>query len=270
MNNFRIAKNVLNLNTKHINHIMMGENSDAEEIQKSVEEQIQEAVSAAREEAQIETQGLKASQQSLLEEKKKIEKSLKKFEGVDLEGLQALQKQVENDEVLRLHAEGKHNEAYEKMQEGERLTFNATKEALESQIKDLKEGNESNILLIDKLLIGGGAKSAFTKANGLPSATDTVELLAKEIWKVENGIPVARNEKGEMMQGAEGALTMQEWTEDLKKSHSYLFPQSETGGANGGDGTNGGLKSIEQQIIEAANSGKHDEVRRLRKERDKK
>lgn len=217
------------------------------------------------------TRGLKNKNSELLDSLAKYKAEARKFEGLDVEALKSLQKKVEQDEILKLHAEGKHTEAYDRMMEKERAIFESEKEKYIDELKAAQESAKTNKDLVETLLIDGGAQTEFAKANGLPEATPDILARARAVWKVEDGSTVARDNKtGELLRGEKGPLTMAEWIKGLKKDAPHLFVGSRGANALGGQGgQSGAADSIEAEMLAASESGDINKLRELRKRRYK-
>jgi hypothetical protein len=94
-------------------------------------------------------------------------------------------------------------------------------------------------------------------------------LRARATWSEDDdGTLVARDEKGDLITGKDGAITMNEWVESLKESSPHLFPRSKGAGL-GGDDDDSSLEGLDAQIIAASKSGDFKKLRKLREEREK-
>lgn len=254
-----------------VNAVRHGEEGDPPVLpttKEDLDKAIAAAVTAAETRVKSEFEGTATKNRELLDELKPLKALAKSVEGLDIEGLKELKGKIENDNILKLFSEGKHTEALEAATERLRVTHNAEKESLTTTITELQESNRINVELVDKLLIDGGSQSAFILAKGKPTAVDDVAARARQTWKVEKGELVARNDKGEMIQGAKGPLTMAEWAEGLKKTAPHLFPDSEGAGLGGEGGGGGGDGGLEAQILAASAAGDMKKLRELRKKRD--
>jgi hypothetical protein len=229
---------------------------------------IQSAIDSAVSAATAPLQGLSTKNTELMSELKDARRSLKAFEGVDVEGLLALQKTVEGDEVLKLAAAGDHTGAIEKATERLQVTHQSEMTTINEQMASLRLEAETNTNLVQSLLIDGGAQQSFMEVGGRQTALEDVAARARKEWRVEDGEPVARDENGLIRAGAKGPLTMSEWAANLKEIAPHLFPNSEGGDLGGGDSGAEGSNSLEAQILAATNSGDFSKLRELRKVRD--
>lgn len=233
---------------------------------------IANAVSAATAEAERKREeaisGLTAKNRELLGSLDEVKGKLKTFDGVDVKGLLDLKGKIEGDEILKLMAEGKHDVAIEKATERLRATHEADLTKITTELQTVRGESQRDKNLIDKLLIEGGAKAALVNAKGFPEAQEDAALLARSVWKVEfdaQGNPrlAARDADGELLKGENGALTIEEWAESLKKSRPHWFPASEGGNLKGAKGQKIDPNDIDAQIYAASKRSDVDEVRRL-------
>jgi hypothetical protein len=210
--------------------------------------------------------GIKTKNAELLESVKEANAKLLKFDGVDIEGLTALQKTIENDEILSLAAAGKHTEAIDKATEKLRVTHSAEIDAATEEKTTLTQENVSLKSRLSNLQIGGKVTSAFITEKGHDTAMQDVVTRANSIFQLEDGSddPIARDVDGKIIQGEKGPLTVQEWVISLKKTAPHLFPNSTSGDMT--DNKDGKVPTdIEAQILAASKDGQHEKVRELRK-----
>lgn len=213
--------------------------------------------------------GLKSKNSELLESLTQTKKTLKDWDGLDPTEVRDMMDRLSKDEELKLLSEGKHEEAWSKRLEkvgakhqseidgltADRDSATAERDRLAEQVRDL---------VIDQKVL-----SAFMGEKGLESAAPDVVLRAKAAFKIEDGTPIARDENGEIIRGADGAITVEEWVGSLKQSAPHLFPGSQGAGAGGAGGAAGG-GDVEARLAAASESGNMAEYRRLRAERDQK
>ncbi|KXJ45884.1 hypothetical protein [Marinobacter sp. Hex_13] len=196
--------------------------------------------------------GLESNKQQVLDELKTERASRKKLEGTveSLKGafgdrtpedVKAMMDRLENDELARLAAEGNTEKLLEKHKERWEADRKSSEAALQSQIDELTTERDKLNSELSKELIDNRAMAAATKAGVIPESLDVVKMLAKSQWKLEEGEPVLRDEKGEIVTGKKGALTFEEWaTESLRETHSYLFPRPSGADLRGNNGNQGG------------------------------
>lgn len=221
------------------------------------------AIAAAVAEA---TAGLKAKNEELIAASKKTKDQLKAWEGLDPARVRSLLDQVENDEVLKLHTEGKHDDAYNKRMEKERSTWQSKLDALTGEATTYKTKAEQLENQVRDLVIDQQVLTSFVAEKGLETAAPDVVLRAKSAFKIEDGVPIARDAKGEIIRGATGPITIKEWIASLKTTAPHLFPGSSGAGAGGGKGGSAG-SDIDAQMEAAAAAGNMELYRELRKKK---
>ncbi len=192
--------------------------------------------------------GLETNKQQVLDELKKERESRKKMEGTlaslqsafgerTPEDVREMMDRLENDEMARLAAEGKTDELLKKHRERWEADKKSEIAALQKQIDDLEKGKQDLETKLTQELIDNRAMAAATKAGVIPDSLEVVKMLAKHQWQLEDGQPVLRDQKGEIVTGKSGAITFDEWAaEKLQESHPYLFPQPAGSGAPGASG----------------------------------
>jgi hypothetical protein len=86
------------------------------------------------------------------------------------------------------------------------------------------------------LLIDNAVKNAAIKNGVVDTAVDDLVLRARSTYALEKGVPVAKDEKGNVIYGKDGATPMpiEDWMVGLKKTAPHLFRGSTGSGANGG------------------------------------
>jgi hypothetical protein len=104
---------------------------------------------------------------------------------------------------------------------------------------------------LNKLIIDGVATREFIAEKGEETAIPDVMRRVRDVFKTENGEPVARDAEGKLVAGASGApLTVKEYIQSLRKSAPHLFPRSE--GADMRTGADGKGKSDDERLADAA------------------
>jgi hypothetical protein len=214
------------------------------------------------------TSGLKSKNKELLDTVKSTKDALKPWEGLDPEKVKGFMTKLEKDEELKLLAEGKTDEAFQRRLERvnadhqsqlenvsqERDKYQTELEKAQSQVRDL---------IIDQQVI-----SSFMAEKGHESAAPDVVNRAKAAFTIEDGEPIARDSKGEIIRGKDGPITIQEWVTNLKDAAPHLFPGSSGAGATGSGGS-GSRSSLDARMQEAADAGNMKEYKRLRDEKAK-
>lgn len=228
--------------------------------QEQVDTMVQEKVDVA-------VFGLKAKNTELIGNLKDTQKIVKSWEGLDPENVRNLMDKLEGDEVLKLHAEGKHDDAYNKRMETERATHQSKVDGIVTERDTLAGDLEKSRSQVRDLIIDQQVITSFMMEKGLETAAPDVVLRAKATFTIEDGVAIARDGKGEIIRGKEGPITIPEWVTSLKTSAGHLFPGSHGAGAEGSGGRGG--SDLASQLIAAADKGDMVEYKRLRKEADK-
>lgn len=151
---------------------------------------------------------------------------LKDIDPVKYKELTVLQRKIQEKEYI---------EAGE-VEKAVNLRVDAMREEKDSQIKTLTETATTQAAQLTTLLINNVVKDAAIKSGVVPTAVDDVVLRATTMFKIENGVPVAKNAKGEIVYGKDGKTPMSvpEWVVDLKKTAPHLFQGAVGSGAGGG------------------------------------
>jgi hypothetical protein len=226
---------------------------------------IQAQIAAAVEAA---TAGLKTKNQELLQGLSEAKKGLKNWEGLNPQEVRDMMERLSKDEELKLLAEGKHDEAWNKRLEKVSATHKSQLEALQTEAGTYKTSLEKAQEQIRDLVIDQQVLTGFMAEKGLESAAPDVVLRAKAAFKIEDGTPIARDKNGEIIRGKDGAITIPEWIASLKQTAPHLFPGSVGAGAEGGGpGSRGG--DIDARMEKAANSGDMKLYRQLKEEKAK-
>ena len=105
-----------------------------------------------------------------------------------------------------------------------------------TKIKELEDSNAKKDLRIKHLMIDQQVKDAFTTEGGVATALTDVVTRARGTFDLEEGVPVARDNDGDLIRGDDGPITIAEWVKSLKKQAPHLFPPSKGAGLGGGKG----------------------------------
>lgn len=209
------------------------------------------------------TSGLKKKNDELLGKVKEFDSKLKPWEGLDPENVRKVLTTFDQNEELKMLAEGKHEEVIHRRIEREEARWKSQLEEVSTWAQTLEEQLQASNDQVRDLMIDTSVVSAFIAEGGLPTAKDDVVLRATVFFDVEDGQVVARDNKGELIRGKDGPITIQEWVANLKTSAPHLFPGSRGAGATGGTGGNG---DVETRMAAAAAAGDLKTYRKLRDE----
>lgn len=128
-----------------------------------------------------------------------------------------------------------------KLEEVVNLRVGTMKTAFETEKTSLTTQLQKSNNMLSKLMIDDAVKSAAIKAGIHPTAVDDIVLRARGVYAVDNGLPVPKNDKGEVIYGKDGKTPMpvDEWIVNLKPVAPHLFMGSNGSGAGGGGRTGG-------------------------------
>lgn len=191
----------------------------------------------------------------------KLADSKKAWGDLDPETVRNTMKMFEENQDLKDIADGKFQEVLDRKMEKERSTYNSTVTTLEEENANLKKQVESSNGQISKLVIDGQATAEFTKLGGAPEAIVDMVARANSIFKLEDGTPIARDANGEIIEGKNGPITINEWAGSLVESAPHFF-----GNSSGPDGGDGGSRrsGLEAKLAAAAAANDMTEYRRIK------
>lgn len=204
-----------------------------------------------------EAAALREKNSTLLNEKKTLsgfQKTIESLGGSEaLAALKEFKEKIENDEILKLASEGKHDEAIKRATEKVEVRLNAEKTELENKVTETEQKYNQLNENFTKLVIDSVVAREYLGEKGFETAVDDAVFRARQVFVVEDGQPVARDKDGNLVQGEKGALTVKEWINNyLKKTAPHLFPNSNgTGRMTGSDD----VDSFASSLLEAAKKG---------------
>ena len=208
--------------------------------------------------------GLRTKNAALLGAQKELTGQLKNWDGLDPVAVRTTLDAVNNNEEMRLLASGDTEGAFAKRLETVTAKHQSALDTLTSE-RDAHSGTVEQLSAqVRDLIIDQQVTAAFIGEKGLETAVTDVVLRAKGAFKIEEGLPVARDAEGQIIRGSDGPITIEEWVVSRKKDAPHWFPRSTTPGADGGDG--GGGSDVHARMHAAAEAGNVREYRRLRKE----
>jgi len=179
-----------------------------------------------------------------------------KFKGLDPEAARAALKAAEDAGDQTLIAEGKMDEVIEQRTERMRKEFADQLAAKDAALEKANESGAATIAQLAEISIFGAVKDAALSKGARKEALQDVTNRAREVWRMEEGKPVARNGE-DLIYGKQGeALTVEEWVDTLSTEAAYLFEPSKGGGAGGGDGAgNRGGNSGDVKLVSPEHAG---------------
>ena len=198
------------------------------EVQKAIQEKIEAEVA-----------GLKKKNSEVIADQKKLKETLAQFDGLDVEKMRNLQKQMEANAELALLAEGKTEEVIARRVELLKKDYDsqltAREEKLKEQAKAIADKDES----LRKLVVDGKIRETFISLDFEPAAMDDVLRNAREVFIMDkDGKVVPRDADGNMLFGKDGTtlLDTKAWLELQAEKKPYLRRASKGAGANGNNG----------------------------------
>lgn len=186
-----------------------------------------------------EVSGLKNKNLELIEKDKKLKENLKQYEGLDIEKLKALQKQMEENEEMRLLAEGKTEEVLNRRTEALKKDYQQQLEAREAKLEELTALLKKRDEDFTELVVDGGIRQAYAELDFEPTAMEDIVNLGRRTFIMDDkGETVPRDSNGNIIFGKDGQtpVTYKEWLEGLVESRPYLRRASTGSGATGNMG----------------------------------
>lgn len=209
-----------------------GKATNVEELLNNPE--VQKAIQAKLD---AEVAGLKSKNSELLDKFKKVSEQVKAFDGLDIDKIKTLQKQMEENEEMRLLAEGKTEEVVNRRIENMKRDFDAQLAAREQKLTEFQSVLKTKDEKLAELVIDGQIREAYVGLDFEPAAMeDTLMVGRKTFIMDENGKAVPRDSHGNLIFGKDGKtpITAKEWLENLSETKKYLRRQSIGAGAQGG------------------------------------
>lgn len=206
---------------------------------------------------------IKAKNDELIAEKRKLQEFASTFEGIDKDTLKNYMERLKNDEETRLIAEGKIDEVMARRTDRMRETYQSQ---IEERAKALEDANARFQRLeqeFNQSKIEAAVRDAATAAKVEPTAIDDVLARARSHFTLIEGRLVSKDQHtGEIRIGADGKSPYSpvDFMEDLKKSAPHFWPRSTSGGFTGP----GGAAAASDQAQAALARGDFAEYKRLR------
>lgn len=189
--------------------------------------ELQTQIAAAVEAA---TSGLKAKNTELLGSVHTLKDKTKAFDGLDLESLKALQARLDQDEDVKLLAEGKTMQVIEKHTERMRAQHVAELAAKDELIqKEAQRADSYKGHVLDSQLLA--VTSGLHK-----SAVEDALLLGRNMFQLDaQGKAVKIGANGVVELGKDGATPFSpaEWIEQAKETKPHWFPATTSGSGSG-------------------------------------
>jgi hypothetical protein len=220
-----------------------------------IESKTKEAATAAADAAVTE---LKTKNAEILDEKKKLQGLMAKFDGLDVDKAKKAMDFIEKNETARLIAEGKSDEVIEQLTEKLRLKHQEQLDELTKKLSDSESTATTFRSRYEQKMVDDAIRAAASKAGILPEAVEDVLLRARSTFSFgEDGAIEARDAKGNLVKHEEKLLTPELWVTNLPR---HYWPASAGSGFEGKD-----VSKIDAQLDSAAKSGDMKKYRALRK-----
>jgi len=182
-----------------------------------------------------EVAGLKNKNSELLDKFKKAAETVKQFEGLDVEKMKNLQKQLEENEEMRLLSEGKTEEVVTRRVEAMKRDFDANLAARDGKISEYEQILKKKEDKLAELVIDGQLREAYVALDFEPSALDFVLMQGRNVFIMdEHGKAVPRDEHGSLIFGKDGKtpISAREYLEGLAEKKPFLRKPSKGSGAS--------------------------------------
>jgi hypothetical protein len=200
-----------------------------------------------------ETAGLKAKNAELLGKLKELQGSyaqasehLKQWDGLDPEQVKDTMKRLQMSEEARLIADGKFEEVLKRKTDIVAAEWNSKYKAKEQAEAELRTNLESIQSKYASLRIDESVRAELTKLGALPAAIEDAVLRARMTFKLEGDDVLARDRDGDLLTGKQGALSIAEWSENMREAAPHWFGKPTGGGdrkQSNGNGASDRLKS---------------------------
>lgn len=229
---------------------------------KATKEAMQADLETQLEEA---TSGLKNKNQELLDEKKKIQETLKDFENIDPEKAKEALEFLETNAEAQMIKEGKINELIDRKTSQMKSDHEAALQELQSSLEETSTKAETFETLYKTKMIEDGLREAALKAKVRNEAIDDIILRgSREFSLAQDGTIESRDADGKLKKTLDDkVLTPYNWIEGLKKTSPHYWPDSQGVGARGRFSTD--PNDYNAALEDAATSGNIDQFRKLRK-----
>jgi len=194
-----------------------------------------------------EVAGLKAKNTELIDKQKSLKEAASQYEGIDIEKIKTLQKQIEDNEEMKLLSEGKTEEVVERRVEAMRKDFSANIDSRDTKISELESKLHAKQEEVTSLVVDGNIRQAYTALDFEPTAMDDVITLGRTTFVMdESGKATPRDESGNIIFSKDGKtpIAATEWLEQLAEKKKYLRRNSSGAGASG-SGRSGSGASID-------------------------
>jgi len=190
-----------------------------------------------------EVTGLKTKNSELIEKQKTLKSDLSQYDDVDLEKIQKLQKEIDNNEEMKLLSEGKTEEVVARRVQAMKKDFEANLSARDAKIDEYLSALKQKDEKLTSLVVDGQIREAYVRLDFEPTAMDDVITSARNTFTMdhETGMATPRDNMGNIIFSKDGKTPIEasEWLENLSETKKYLRRASSGAGASGSGNTGG-------------------------------
>ena len=212
-----------------------------------------------------EVNGLKSKNAEILDERKKLEKQVKKYEEYDFDKANEALEFLENNKDAQLIKDGKVDELIAKKVSQLESDHEVAMGEIKNSLTEAQKHGQLYESLYKTKMVEDSLREAAIAAKVRPEAITDILLHGRNIFSLaEDDSVEARDSEGKLRKTIDDkVLTPSNWIEGLKKTSPHYWPDSVGAGARGGgSGDEGDLTAA---LNRAASSGNMAEYRRLRR-----
>ncbi len=205
-----------------------------------------------RETIERETAGLKNKNSELLGKLKETQALSKQWEGFDVEKVQTLMKRMEQDEELKLLADGKVDEVVNRRIELRERDWTGRYGALETKLNEYENTIKQKEERLRQLTIDSRVTQAFQTLGYEPTAMEEMVTKARSVFIMDDeGNVIPRDNHGNIIYGkdAKTPISVTQWLESLADSKPWLRGPNKGTGATQNRGMN---KSVDTSKMSSA------------------
>lgn len=204
--------------------------------------------------------GLKSTLQKVRDEAETARKALKAFEGLDPVAARKMMAAMGNNEELKLIADGKWEEVFERRTAAMRADYDTKLKA----VTDANEAVGKKTTKLQHRLLLSSLRTAAIAAGVHKEAIGDAEMQGMALFSVNDDGDVIMMRDGNPVLGKDGKtpISPEEWAPTLRETKPHYFPA--TGGGSGGtqDSGNAGSKQnvMKRSVwegLDADNKAKH-------------
>jgi len=228
-------------------------NSSMKEVKDGVQTQIDEAVS-----------GLKAKNEEILTEKKKLQELADKFKDLDPDKAREALSLINESEYAQMIKDGKIEEVIEKRSSAATAQLKQAIEDLNQQLAEAEKNGSTYKTKFETKVIEDEIRGAAMKAGVRPEALTDVLMRGSTVFSLsEDGQVEARDRQGNLLKNKDKLVVSPSvWVEGLKETAPHYWPESEGAGLSGGDAVSD--SDFTKKAAALLAKGDHEGYRKLR------